>query len=283
LEEMSVLIGASHIKRKVRAMTRGDEFGSGGYMLPEVIVIGHQPTPTPPPPSLPPPPDPPSPFPPYTPPPYMPPVPPPSSGSSHGGGSGEGEQYPLKLISPAPEYDEVTKKINEVLISIYKKFKEMGIDLNEYKIKIAVSCTTNARKEEDGTIGLCASFVTKGYGLNDQISIIWHEVYHLKNDKDCSMILEKLPSPITYSDIPVYIENYIKNDLYGEKIPDRTYIDEITISHIKSPEYYKNEIATYQAEMNNGINVSPAYAQERNYLYWKHQQDLKISEQYYNK
>jgi len=90
LEEMAALIGASRIKRKVRAMTRGDEFGSGGYMLPEVIVIGHRPTPTPPsPPSFPPPPPSyPIPsnqgpvFPPYTPPPYMPPVPPPSSGNS---------------------------------------------------------------------------------------------------------------------------------------------------------------------------------------------------------
>ena len=61
------------------------------------------------------------------------------------------------------------------------------------------------------------------------------------------------------------------------------YKDEITVSRIKSPEYYRNEIAAYRAEMNNGINVSSAYARERSYLYWKHQQDLKIAEQYYNK
>lgn len=92
-----------------------------------------------------------------------------------------------------------------------------------------------------------------------------------------------MPSAITYSDIPASIENYIRNDLHGGNFSDLYYNYEITKYEIKSPEYYRNEIAAYQAEMKNGLTVSPEYAREREYVYWRHQQDLKIAEQYYNK
>lgn len=158
----------------------------------------------------------------------------------------------------------------------------MGVDLNDYEIEIAVGCASNARVDKDGTIGICASFVNKGYTINDQASILWHEGYHVDNDKGYSTRSQQLPFNIVYSNIPADIENYIRNELYGERISDREYREEITMSSIYDPQYYRNEIAAYQAEMNNGINVSPAYAQERNYSYWKHQQNLKIAEQYYN-
>ena len=93
----------------------------------------------------------------------------------------------------------------------------------------------------------------------------------------------KVPSGIGYSNIPSDIEDYIRNELHGGRISDQAYKDEITVSRIKSPVYYRNEVSAYQAEMNNGINVSSSYARERSFLYWKHQQDLKIAEQYYNK
>lgn len=291
LDEMSQLLYAGRIKRNVRTMTKNGEYGGGGsIVLPPVIVVA-PPPPPPPPPSLPPPPapptnpptypsGPPSGYPPgYTPPGYVPPTSPPSTG---GGGSGNQQQAP-KLSSPSSEYDEITKKVNEVLAEIYKKLKELGIDLNGYKLKIAISCTTNARKEKDGTIGICASFVNKGYTVNDQTSIIWHEVYHAKNDKDYSLSSQQLPFDIVYSNIPVDIANYIKNDAYGYILSDQEYKQEIARSSIYDPQYYRNEIAAYQAEMKNGLNVSPAYAKEREYLYWKHQQDLKIAEQYYKK
>lgn len=285
LDGMSQLLCAGRIKRNVRAMTKNGEYGGeGSIILPPVIVVA--PAPTPPPPSLPPPYVPPvnNPTPPYEPPygyppGYTPPTSPPSTG---GGGSGNQQQAP-KLSSPSSEYDEITKKVNEVLAEIYKKLKELGIDLKNYKLKIAVGCASNARKERDGTIAICASFVNKGYTVNDQTSIIWHEVYHVKNDKDYSLTEQKLTSPITYSNIPVDIANYIKNEAHGYVLSDQEYKQEITRSSISDPQYYRNEIAAYQAEMKNGINVSPAYAKEREYVYWRHQQNLKIAEQYYNK
>ena len=145
----------------------------------------------------------------------------------------------------------------------------MGFDLNDYKLEIAVHCAINVRVGKDGTIGICASFVNKGYTLDDQVSIIWHEIYHVDNDKYSDLKSQKLPSPIAYSDIPVDIENYIRNNPYGDGfyISDQDYNDEITKSSILAPEYYRNEIAAYQAEMNNGLTVSPAYAREREYEY----------------
>lgn len=159
----------------------------------------------------------------------------------------------------------------------------MGVDLSEFKIEISMGCASTARREADGTIGLCMKFVNGGYSLNDQSSIIWHEAYHVRNDDPCNMDEHKVPSGIGYSNIPSDIEDYIRNELHGGRISDQAYKDEITVSRIKSPVYYRNEVSAYQAEMNNGINVSSSYARERSFLYWKHQQDLKIAEQYYNK
>lgn len=289
LNEMSQLLCAGRIKRNVRTMTKNGEYGGGGsYVLPPVVVVAPAPPPSLPPPGYVPPvtiptypSGPPSGYPPpgYVPPGYVPPTSPPSTG---GGGSGSQPQSP-QLSSPNPDYDEITEKVNKVLLEIFEILKELGIDLNDYEIEIAVGCTSNARADRDGTIGICASFVNRGYTLNDQTSILWHEIYHVNNDKNCSLDEQRLPSAIMYPDIPAYIENYIRNEIPGVNIFEQGYKDEITNSTIKDPQYYKNEIAAYRAEMNNGINVSPAYAREREYVYWKHQQDLKIAEQYYKK
>ena len=155
----------------------------------------------------------------------------------------------------------------------------MGVDLNDYKLVIAEYCLVNVRIEKDGAIGICATFVNKGYTLNDQTSIIWHEVYHINNDEHSELKEQRLPSSITYSNIPASIENFLRNDLF---FSDDDYEREMRVITIKEPAYYRNEIAAYQAEMKNGLTVSPMYAREREYVYWKHQQDLKIAEQYYN-
>ena len=291
LNEMSQLLCSARITRTVRTMTKNGEFGGGGsILLPEVVITPDpKPTPPPPPPSLPPPYVPPTNpvMPPLGPPAYPPGYVPPTSPPQTGGGSSSGgdqQQHPLpKLTSPAPEYDAMTKKINAILAQIYETLKEMGVDLSEFKIEISVGCASSARTEADGTIGLCAKLVNGGYTLNDQSSIIWHEAYHARNDDPWSKKEREVPPGTGYSNIPPDIEDYIRNNLYGERLSDMAYKDEITVSRIKSPEYYRNEIAAYRAEMNNGINVSSAYARERSYLYWKHQQDLKIAEQYYNK
>jgi len=280
LDEMSQLLGAGRIKRNVRSMTKNGEYGGVAYTIVLNDFIFTSPAPTPPP-SLPPPNDPPVPeYPPGSyPPGYVPPTPPPYTG----GGGGSGNQQPSSppiLSSPNSDYDEITKKVNEILLDIYEKLKEMGIDLNDYEIEIAVQCTSSARKEEDGTIGICASFVNRGYTLNDQTSIIWHEVYHVNNDKDSSLTPQKLPSAINYSDIPNFVEDFYKNEL---SYSDIEFKNEMRVFVINDPAYYKNEISAYEAEMNNGLIVSSAYEKERKSVYWKHQQDLKIAEQYYNK
>ena len=286
LNEMSQLLGAGRIKRNVRTMTKNGEYGGGGSIqLPEVVIVAPAPPP-PPPPSLPPPPPPPAEYPSYPPgsyppgsypPGYVPPTSPPNTG---GGGGNQQQSPPPKLSSPNPDYDEITKKVNDILLDIYEKLKEMGIDLNDYKLVIAEYCLVNVRIEKDGAIGICASFVNKGYTLNDQTSIIWHEVYHVNNDINCSLDKQRLPSAINYSDIPNFVEDFYKKEL---SYSDIDFKNEMRVFEINDPAYYKNEIAAYQAEMNNGFIVSSAYEKERKSVYWKHQQDLKIAEQYYNK
>lgn len=283
LNEMSQLLCAGRIKRNVRTMTKNGEYGGVAYTIVLNDFIFTSPAPTSPP-SLPPPNDPPVPeYPPGSyPPGYVPPTPPPYTGGGGGGGNQQPSSPPI-LSSPNADYDEIKNRINEILPYIWEKLKEMGIDLNDYKLEIAVHCASNVRVVEDGTIGICASFVNKGYTLDDQVSIIWHEIYHVNNDSDYSTSSQQLSFDIVYPDIPVDIENYIRNDLYGDRISDQEYQQEIKNSSILAPEYYKNEIAAYQAEMKNDLTVSTAYAMERKYVYWKHQQDLKIAEKYYNK
>lgn len=287
LNEMSQLLGAGRIKRNVRTMTKNGEYGGGGSIqLPEVVIVAPAPPP-PPPPSLPPPPPPPAEYPSYPPgsyppgsypPGYVPPTSPPNTGG--GGGGNQQQSPPPKLSSPNPDYDEITKKVNDIILDIYEKLKEMGIDLNDYKLVIAEYCLVNVRIEKDGAIGICASFVNKGYTLNDQTSIIWHEVYHVNNDINCSLDKQRLPSAINYSDIPNFVEDFYKKEL---SYSDIDFKNEMRVFEINDPAYYKNEISAYEAEMNNGFIVSSAYEKERKSVYWKHQQDLKIAEQYYNK
>jgi hypothetical protein len=290
LNEMAQFLCSARINRNVRTMTKNGEFGGGGSIeLPEVVITPDpKPTPPPPPPSLPPP---------YTPPtdPVMPPlgppayppgyVPPTSPPQTGGGNSGSQQQYPLpKLVSPAPEYNTIAEEVNKIIPGIYEKLKKMGIDLSKYKLKIVTSCATNARKELDGTIGICAKFVSGGYTLNDQTSIMWHEIYHVENDQNYSMKETELTSPESYSNIPPEIVSYIKDVvLNGSMNMDEDYRMETSVTFIRDPQYYRNEIAAYEAEIRNGINASSSYVQERNYLLWVYRQKLIIANKYYNK
>ena len=293
LHEMSQALSSARIKRNVRAMTKNGEYGGDGTIwLPEVVITP-PPTPTPtPPPSLPGPPDPPSSstnppgssdgYPYGYPPGYIPPTPPPTTGSGNSGGSNNGsQQYPVpQLSSPGLGYDETTEKVNLVLPQIYEMLKEMGIDLSEFKLEIAIGCASSAQKYPGYSIGICIKFVNGGYTLNDQTSIIWHEIFHAKNDDPkTDMGYKPVTPPVSYSNIPPDIENYIR----AKSIDNNDYNYLITRENIQSPQYYRNEIAAYQAEIKNGISVSSSYAKERAYLLWEHQQNLQIAEEHFYK
>ncbi|NDV60053.1 hypothetical protein D0T85_18345 [Bacteroides sp. 519] len=292
LDDMTDLLGSARLKRNVRTLTKNSEFGGGGsYWLPDVIITAPKttPTPPPPPPSLPPPYVPPTNSIPdyYYPPAYIPPAQPPRTGS----GTGSSQQYPVpRVTSPgasAPDIaaalNAVVEAINDVLPEIYEKLKAMGVDLNKYKIKFATNCYTNAIKEKDGTIGICQKFVYNGYTINDQVAIIWHEIYHVDNDKIVGDG-QILPSAIMIENVPSHIEHHIKTvelNFPGSSLED--YKGEISIKMLQSPQYYRNEIAAYKAEIATHKNVSSKYNQERAYVLWKHEQTLIISEKYYKK
>jgi len=70
-----------------------------------------------------------------------------------------------------------------------------------------------------------------------------YEIYHVDNEELKGLDEQKLPSAIGYTNIPPDMENYIRNDLYGDGVSGQYYVDEITVSTILSPDYYRNEIA----------------------------------------
>ncbi len=295
LNEMSLLIGASQIMRKVRAMTKNGEYGADGTVwLPEVIVKPTDPLLPPPFPDGPTPPTPPTPtspegpYPPSYYPPYIPPVAPPSSGSGSSGGSGSssGEtnpkpKYPV-LKSPSQAYNELTAKINAIMPQLYEKLLEKGIDLSEISIQIGTECSTTAHVVGT-TIELCSKFVNSGYSLDDQVSIIWHEIYHIRYDKtNFTKEVHSIPNPLPEILVPLSIQQYIMNNLYAGNIdPQLLYQDEITVKAVYHPQYYENEVAAYQAEIANNKTVSPQYAAERDYLLWLQQRRLDLAKKYY--
>lgn len=128
-EAMIRLIGAKNIQRSVRVMTRSGEMGDGSIMLPEVVIPGHRPDPTPPP-SLPPPPSPPSPW-PSTPPVNNPPVQPPPSSGGGGSHSGGGTSSPT---SETPNLDKIYNSSSRLSVEQKKTLEAVIVEIRKSSI-----------------------------------------------------------------------------------------------------------------------------------------------------
>lgn len=281
-EAMIRLINAKNIQRSVRVMTRNGEMGGGGIMLPEVVIPGHRPDPTPPP-SLPPPPSPPPPLPPLPPVPNPPIIPPPSGGGNSGGGSGTNQGKIPKVKCTDPLYAGIADRINAVFPQIYKKLLAMGLDLSGIEFEVGVSCAANAQRKGEGVISLCMKFVNSGYTITDQVAIVWHEIYHDRYDSPFNYSVQKIYPPVIMSNIPTNIQSFIQNVLLEGNSSTYDFLSETTINNIHDPQYYVNEINAYKQEIQNNKNVSEFYAREREYMLWYYQQRLIYARIYFNK
>lgn len=276
-EAMIRLIGAKNIQRSVRVMTRSGEMGDGSIMLPEVVIPGHRPDPTPPPPS------PPSPW-PSTPPVNNPPVqPPPSSGgggSHSGGGNSGGNQQKIpkvKYDSNNPEQVKLAKQINGLIEILYPMLLKLGIDLSKYEINIIQSSAYAYGDRESKSIGLTYLFANGGLTMNDRTAIIWHEVYHINNDIQTTSEMMTISSGVLLSGISSDVENYIKTVvLEGNGFPYE-YEAYITITSIHTAQWYINEINAYTEEIRMGMNVSEKYRRERDFKLWLYRKKLEIA------
>ena len=201
---------------------------------------------------------------------------------------------PTEPESTSQEDDTVTEKpttntgdedpqLSTALKEITPLLKAKGIDLSKYKIqKNKDICTTTARTLLDGTIEVCSNFFK--YKTPERASILWHEIYHCEHGHNntnnvsspCDLILK--PNKEISDALDCYLKWYCEqyaNELLINMAKDA----ELHVYSIKNdPQWYKNEIETYKAELNNGFAKEDYYQKEIEYQIWRNEELLKYIE-----
>ena len=210
--------------------------------------------------------------------------------------SGTIDPEPTEPESTSTEDDTVTEKpttntgdedpqLSTALKEITPLLKAKGIDLSKYNIKKNTeTCSTNARTLLDGTIEICDNFFA--YKTPERASILWHEIYHSEHGHNrtsnasspCDITL--IPNQSISDAIDCYLKwycgsagtEYVINTIKNE--------DLLHVTSIKNdPQWYKNEIETYNAELNNGFAKEANYQKEIEYQIWRDEELLKYIEQ----
>ncbi|MDO5665021.1 MAG: hypothetical protein Q4G63_07170 [Bacteroidia bacterium] len=162
---------------------------------------------------------------------------------------------------------------------------------NGVLLKPGEHCGVNARVL-NGNIDICTQFFeNENLTDKDRVAIIYHEVFHIKNDKQTEM-KEKRIEPIRLNppaEFKEFIMKYlvIPSDYNSYNEPIRTneinlaYNSIITVYRILPPIYYENEITAYSNEMQTITDVSLYYKTMREYKLWENKELYKISIQKY--
>ena len=189
------------------------------------------------------------------------------SNTSHNDGNDNTEDDAEK--ERQEQFDKRMPEIKSIL-------SDIGIDLDKYKFKLNDSaCGTNARVLNDGvTIELCTSAFS--YTNSDIASIIWHEIYHVENQHNGDWFSTKCDPPLVLevdnsilNDFNTVVDHKFDNWGTKEDFATETLLTEYALY---PSEWYKNEIETYAAEQDNGIQRSSDYNAEVNFLLWKYQE-----------
>ena len=209
-------------------------------------------------------------------------------GSGSGGGVYYGDEGGGGSWGTNTSKQKTTEQRVKELIPILTKAlnEKFGINLSSIKVyHEGEDCFVSARVINNH-IEICDNFLN--YEQKDQVSILWHEAFHINNDKIWSPRLVRFAQPVYIENVPEGIKDYINNVL-GNELADLPYAQqlaydqEISLIAILEPTYYQNEIAAYEAEISTVKDVSPKYDAERKYMLWKNRESLEISQKYYGK
>lgn len=198
-----------------------------------------------------------------------------SSGTGGGGGSlgGSSSSGDNDSGNESQTLPDTCKHINDVKRCIVKLLHENDVVIDPEKIREPTcGCLSNARKK-DGLIEVCPLFY--GWGIKDQYSILWHEVYHLRNDIPTIQDVQPLPEVVQLvpdNIIRNYMYRFALKELEGLILPNerrakimQDYVREYSsVESVCSPDYYLNEINAYRAEMATNKDVSEYYRITRN-------------------
>ena len=180
------------------------------------------------------------------------------------------------------------QKVKSAITSLQQRLPELKLDA----LKIEKGITVGYAGVNNGVILLSDKFFgptdlsTKvGYAIpspNDQVAILWHEIYHWQNNHNASTKLYGV-STFMPSYVPPEIEEKIKEEL-KEWVPgidsvllEECYKNEITIDSVKSIEFYINELETYgkEKELYPDSFVSDGYRMEREFKIWSYEQHIE--------
>lgn len=211
-----------------------------------------------------------------------------TGGGSSGGGSSSGGVGGGNKSDALPD---TCKNINEVKDFLVRLLHEKNVIINsENIIESICGCRCNAQKK-DGKIEICQNFYQ--WELKDQYSILWHEIYHLRNDVPIIgkyQLLQEVIQLTPNSLIRGYLNQIALKEIEGLILPNTVKAqiiqsrmqDCLQVEYIYPPDYYKNEMNTYKAEIETNTDVSEYYAVTREFQYWLDQELYKISQKYYN-
>ena len=184
-----------------------------------------------------------------------------------GGGGGTSNDPPPGSITQA--------SLNKKIPDIKKRMKELACGIDDVDIVLTEGvCTSNAKVEIDEETGgkkiiLCYKFFN--YEYQDQMSILYHEAYHCNHDEAWSSETKMTLDSPYYLKIPQeHVDYLLKYEFDGITNPMGFINDfEAKVTILLCPEYYKNEINAYKAEIGLNPSVSEKYVLERLYMLWK--------------
>lgn len=163
--------------------------------------------------------------------------------------------------------------------------KRMGVDISNIKIKDTPDCLTGYARRDGGDIAICSKFYTGGLSLYEQAGVVYHEVYHIRNDDPIRTFIKNVNMQLGQP--PVEIMNYLRSKCEGNIPTGYTSWDEVILKvdlafySMASPEYYSNEINAYKAEIEKITYVTTSYDMERKYNLWAYERKYELSKANY--
>ena len=184
-----------------------------------------------------------------------------------GGGGGTSNDPPPGSITQA--------SLNKKIPDIKKRMKELACGIDDVDIVYEPGkCRGNAMVIPDEKTGKKTIYVGGKffkYEYQDQMSILYHEAYHCNHDEAWSSKTQMLlDSPYNLQIPPEHVDYLLKYEFDGiTNSMDFINEYEAKITILLCPEYYKNEINAYKAEIGLNPSVSEKYVLERLYMLWK--------------
>ena len=162
----------------------------------------------------------------------------------------------------------------------YKTPQELADDYSFCK-KNHANFLLNCGPLPDGTIEVCKEFFEFEL-MNDRASILWHEIYHLEHghlqeaSTTGNSVTLEMPTGEVLDGLNAYLDWYYKDSDIPEwnlEFLKESYINELlTEYNLKESSWYENEVTTYEAEKENGIDKSDYYEGLIDFQIWKYEQ-----------